>query len=97
MSKALSTCTHVFVRSDVVRKPLQSPYNGPYRVVDRKEKYFILDLNGRKDTVSIDRLKPAHLDDSNFLSEDQVKVISYHFTRSGRHVHFPKHLWSCVP
>ena len=62
ISDKLSTCTHVFVRNDAVRKPLQRPYNGPFRVVKRTDKYFTLDLNGRQDTVSLDRLKPAHLD-----------------------------------
>ena len=32
ISDELSTCTHVFVRNDAVRKPLRRPYNGPFRV-----------------------------------------------------------------
>ena len=62
VSDALSTCTHVFVRADNVRKPLQPPYNGPYLVVACADKYFTLNINGRKETVSMDQLKPAHLD-----------------------------------
>ena len=62
IDKELSSCTHVFVRNDSVRKPLQPPYDGPYRVLSREHKYFKLDLNRRQDTVSVDRLKPAHLD-----------------------------------
>ena len=58
----LFSCTHVFVRNDSVRKPLQPPYDGPYRVLSHEDKYFKLELNGRQDTVSIDCLKPAHLD-----------------------------------
>lgn len=57
----LRTSTHVFVRRDTVRKPLQQPYDGPFRVVERRDKHFVLDLGGRTDTVSVDRLKPAHL------------------------------------
>ncbi len=62
VSGALSTCTHVFIRHDAVRKPLQPPYYGPYPVVKRSDKHYTIDINGRRDTVSLDRLKPAHLD-----------------------------------
>ena len=44
---------------DLLLKP---PYNGPYPVITRTEKHFTIDINGRKETVSLDRLKPAHLD-----------------------------------
>ncbi len=64
MDNSLHSTSHVFVRHDAVRKPLQQPYDGPYLVLDRSAKFFTLDIKGRKDTVSIDRLKPAHLDES---------------------------------
>nr|CUU97467.1 gag pol polyprotein [Hymenolepis microstoma] len=48
----ISNCAHI----------LQPPYDGPYKVLQRKSKYFILDRNGTKDSVSIDRLKPAYLE-----------------------------------
>ena len=60
----LSTSTHVFVRHDVIRRPLQPPYDGPYPVVKRSPKHFTININGRHDTISIDRLKPAHIDTS---------------------------------
>lgn len=53
----LDATTHVFVRRDAVRRPLQRPYNGPYRIIKRSDKFYTLDLNGRRDTVSLDRLK----------------------------------------
>ena len=62
VSKLLSTCTHVFVRCDLVCKPLQLLYNGPYRILNRMDKYYTIDITGHKDNVSIDRLKPAYLD-----------------------------------
>ncbi len=64
MDNSLHSTSHVFVRHDAVRKPLQQPYDGPYLVLDRSAKFFTVDIKGRKDTVSIDRLKPAYLDDS---------------------------------
>ena len=68
VSSALSKATHVFVHHDAVCTPLQQPYNGPFKVISCKEKYFTLDLNGRRDTVSVDQLKPAHL---NQVSDTQ--------------------------
>ena len=54
-------CTHVFIRYDGVKSPLQRPYDGPYRVITRNDKFFTLSVKGKLDTVSIDRLKPACL------------------------------------
>ena len=56
---ALMTTPYVFVRCDAHRSPLDRPYLGPYRVISRSEKTFLLDLGNRQDKVSIDRLKPA--------------------------------------
>lgn len=58
----LATSTHIFIRHNATRKLLQPPYNGPFPVVKRTDKYFTVDINGHKDTISVDRLKPAHLD-----------------------------------
>ena len=63
VSDALTSASHVFIRHDAVRKPLQPPYDGPYKVLNRADKYYTVDINGRHDTVSVDRLKPAYLDD----------------------------------
>src|SRR6201990_2373597 len=38
--KDLSTCTHVFVRLDSHRAPLQGRYLGPYKILSRREKNF---------------------------------------------------------
>ena len=78
--KDLQTATHVFVRHDAHRTPLQKPYDGPFPVLQRSAKFFTLDLGTRQDNVSIDRLKPAFLD---IVSDNSI------VTRSGRSVHPP--------
>ncbi|KAG8229918.1 hypothetical protein J437_LFUL008250 [Ladona fulva] len=59
--KDLASCTHVFVRNDEVRRPLQAPYNGPYEVLQWTEKNFLVWLDNRDAHVAIDRLKPAYV------------------------------------
>ncbi len=103
VSTALSDASHVFVRHDAVKKPLQQPYDGLYKVLKRSSKFFTLDLNGRHDTVSVDRLKPAFLD----IPASTPTAVPpptppptppvTRTTRSGRRVHWPTHLTEFVP
>ena len=82
---ALTSATHVFVRHDAHRTPLQRPYDGPFLILQRNEKFFVLDYNGRHETVSIDRLKPA------FLDTDIIGALPPQLptTRGGRVVRVP--------
>ena len=60
----LNTCTHVFVRRGGVTSTLSSPYLGPYRVISRNAVNFKIAIPGRAaETVSISRVKPAHMAD----------------------------------
>ncbi|XP_066950684.1 uncharacterized protein [Macrobrachium rosenbergii] len=59
----LPSTTHIFVRDDAVCPPLTRPYRGPFRVLERNSKAFLLALPGRNDWVSIDWLKPALLEE----------------------------------
>ncbi|XP_064462708.1 uncharacterized protein LOC135373436 [Ornithodoros turicata] len=58
----LHSTTHVLLRTDRLRRALEPPYSGPYKVLQRASKTFLLDVRGRPESVSIDRLKPAFLD-----------------------------------
>ena len=61
--KELQDCSHVFVRHDGIRKPLTPPYNGPFRVLARTDKTFTIDNKGTATVISINRLKPAFLEE----------------------------------
>lgn len=61
IQKSLQTSSHVFVRNDTVRSALQPPYDGPFEVLERREKYYVVKLNNRTSKISIDRLKSAFL------------------------------------
>ena len=57
--RSLLDVTHVFVRVDAVRRPLTRPYVGPYSVISKTPKTFVLSKAGVPWTVSVNRLKPA--------------------------------------
>lgn len=56
----LKSASHVFIRYDAVKKPLQMPYDGPFNVVERSEKFFKIIENGKERSISIDRLKHSY-------------------------------------
>ena len=64
MPAALQTATHVFVLQNARPPPLTCPYTGPFKVLQKQEKYFKLEMHGKTDKISLDRLKPAFLEDS---------------------------------
>ena len=57
----LQQAKFVFIRRDAHRTPLQHPY-GPFKVIQRGPKIFQIDRAGKTETISVDRLKPAHTD-----------------------------------
>ena len=72
----LFSASHVFLRVDGHKPPLTPPYAGPFRVIQRRRKSFKLDLISKEDWVSIDRVKPAFVSNT-----DQFPV---HLSRAGR-------------
>lgn len=57
----LASADYVYVRKDSHKNPLQRPYDGPFRVVKKDAKHFTLEIKGRFETISIDRLKMAYV------------------------------------
>ena len=49
----------VFVRDDESKPPLSLLYRGPYRVLRRFEKFFVIQIGDKSDFVSMNRLKPV--------------------------------------
>lgn len=80
--KDLSTCTHVFVRNDTVRTPLTPPYDGPYEVLKRYDKYYKIQLPLRTTVVSLDRLKPAYIVNENETSLSRTPTAAAHSNTS---------------
>lgn len=72
--RELHNATHVWLRLDRVRKSLEAPYTGPFEVVTRKPKYYVIKLPQGDTTVCIDRLKPAVIP-SPKLSKPLPKVF----------------------
>lgn len=70
----LKTTTHVFVRNDAIRKPFQPPYNGPFKVLHRHNKWFDIEIKNKPTRISIDRLKPA------FISTDSESPVTTNIT-----------------
>ncbi|XP_018565464.1 uncharacterized protein LOC108906633 [Anoplophora glabripennis] len=97
--KDLATTDQVFVCRHSAKRILQQPYDGPYKVLKRNEKTFVVHINGRDTTVSIDRLKPAYIASEETtnpgglrnIQEDNV-IRNVRTTRAGRRVRFPDRL-----
>ncbi|XP_036317692.1 uncharacterized protein LOC118732670 [Rhagoletis pomonella] len=63
--RTLSTSTHVFIRVDEMKKPLEPPYRGPYEVLERiSDLVFRVNVEGRSTTISTERLKPAFIENT---------------------------------
>nr|XP_012151021.1 PREDICTED: uncharacterized protein K02A2.6-like [Megachile rotundata] len=76
--KSLHDCTHVFIRIDVVKKPLEQPYEGPYKIVKRvTDTTFLVDIKGNQVVLSTERLKPAFIEkDAHNLADTYSRVVS---------------------
>ncbi len=55
---SLLQAAFVYVRRGGVVPPLEPLYQGPYRVIRRTSKFFLLQIGEKTEAVSVDRLKP---------------------------------------
>lgn len=63
VSQKLFKAPFVFIRDDTVRPSLKQPYDGPFKVLETHEKYFIVERKGTQQKIAVDRLKPAFVAD----------------------------------
>lgn len=64
--KDLYTYSHVFIRTDTVKKSLELPYTGRFKICERvSDRVFAIELNGRIQHIAVERLKSTH-----FISDD---------------------------
>ena len=104
ISSDLSRCTHVFVRQNAVRQTLKQPYHSPHKVIERGAKTFTIDVHGKQEVISLDSLRPAHIEDLvtiDVTATDKTLLPpppavptlppTMRTTQSGRHVHWPDH------
>lgn len=100
LPQQLQDCDLVFVRHDVVKRPLALACLGPFEVSNRSDKYFTIQGGEHTDTVSINRIKPAFLEKTHMSVDSTPEVkpsvhpdtvtFSVKQTRSSRKVTFSK-------
>ena len=49
----------MFVKHGARRAPLTRPYDGPFRVIERGDKFFKIKVGTKEQVVTVNRLKPA--------------------------------------
>ena len=102
--KDFAHCTHVFVRHNALRGPLQQPYDGPHKVVQCDAKTITLEVNRQQKVVSLDQLKPGYVENPSIINttpiDDCSRLDSPSFssptptattTWSERHIRWPVH------
>ncbi|GFT03015.1 integrase catalytic domain-containing protein [Trichonephila clavipes] len=86
----LLEATHVFLRRDMLRRPLQQLYDGPFKVLQRKDKVFFLDINFPMNetpaTVEPNVTAPTP---ATVEHDPTASTPTQPSTRSGHKVHLP--------
>lgn len=59
--KDLASSSHVLAYRNAPKGPLENPYEGPFPVISRHPRYYVIKIRNREVAVSLDRLKPAYV------------------------------------
>lgn len=75
----LVKCSHVFIRCHAVHTLLLPPYIPPFLVIDKTDKFFKVQKDGKQTVVSLDRFKPAFtlIENLTIPTLEQVQKNSY--------------------
>ena len=71
--KEIDTRSHVFLRRIAIAPPLTAPYDGPYKVIVRSGRVMKILVKGKVETVSLDRVKPEHLDNKPAIGTEKQR------------------------
>ena len=71
--KEIDICSHVFLRQIVIAPPLTALYDGPYKVIVRSGRVMKTLVKVKVETVSLDRVKPAHLDNEPAIGTEKQR------------------------
>ena len=72
VDKQLFTRPAVYLRVDRVKKGLANSFTGPFKVLERFDKYFIIETFKGSSKISIDRLKPTYTLD--FVNDSKATI-----------------------
>ncbi|XP_018396284.1 PREDICTED: uncharacterized protein LOC108774631 [Cyphomyrmex costatus] len=71
LDKEMEDCTHVFVRVDRPRGPLELPYEGPFPIITRLSDFiYRINYKGHPEAINTDRLKPALIEQEDTSTPD---------------------------
>lgn len=79
ISPDLAATTHIFIRDDTVRPALKQPYDGPFKVKQKFDKYYIVNRKGKDVKISIDRLKPAFIENDRSTINTDIQPNTQRF------------------
>lgn len=73
----------MFIRCDHIKAPLEKPYTGPFKVIERpSDRVFKVEINGQHKNINIERLKPAYItklddDDNKIVEIPKQKIVRF--------------------
>lgn len=67
----LANCSHVFLREEIYKGSLNNPYTGPHKVLRKHTKFFKILIKDKAQTISIDRLKPAFVLNTEISNDER--------------------------